>query len=164
MHLFVLRAHNVPLVLTLFFLALDDVSGVRAAVQDVLALLLAADLDLAVERLRHGDDVRVGLIPGNGVGETFGAFTAFDGERPEQRTKESDELELCKIDAGAGTVTVAKRCIATEVGKLGQGLFVCWVGGIYPALRLELGGVGIKRFFAGDQTAKLLAKESSTLR
>lgn len=159
-HLFILRAHNVPLVLTLFFLALDDVAGVGTAIHDVLALLLAANLDLAVERLRHGNDVGVGLIPGNGVGETFGTFAAFDGERPEQRTEESDEFKLGKVDARAGTVTVAKRCVATKVGEFSQGFFVCWVGGIDPALRLEFCRVGVKRFLAGNQTAEMLAKES----
>lgn len=108
MHLFVFRPHNVPLVLALVLGLLDDVSRVGAAIHDVLALFFASYLNVAGERLRHGNDVRVRLVPGDGVGEAFGAFLAFDGEGPEEGTEEGDELGLRKVDAGTGTVAVAE--------------------------------------------------------
>jgi hypothetical protein len=107
-HLFVVRANNIPLVLALFLVALDHVSCIRAAVHDVFALLLASHLDVAVERLRHGDDVRVGLVPRDRVRKTFGTLAAFDGEGPEQSTEKSNEFGLGEVDAGASAVAVAE--------------------------------------------------------
>lgn len=151
MHLLVLGPHDIPLILALALVLLDDVPGVWAAVHDVPALLLAADFDLAVEGLRHGDDVGIRLVPRDGVGEAFGSLFAFDGEGPEEGTEEGDQLGLREVDAGAGAVAVAERCVATEVGEFGERLLVGRVGGIDPALGLEFCGIGVERFLAGDQ-------------
>jgi hypothetical protein len=153
-HLFVVRANNIPLVLALFLIALDHVSCIRAAVHDVFALLLASHLDVAVERLRHCDDVRVGLVPRDRVCKAFGTLAAFDGERPEQSTKKSNEFGLSEVDTGASAVTVAERCVATKIGVFGQRLLVSWVGWVEEAFWLELSGIGVDGFIARDETAK----------
>jgi hypothetical protein len=151
-HLFVLRANDIPLVLPLFLVTLNHVSCIRAAIHDVSSLLLASHLDVAVEWLRHSDDVRVGLVPRDGVRKALSTLAAFDGERPEQSAEKSDEFGLGEVDAGASAVAVAERCVATKVGVLGQGLFVSRVGGVEEAFWFELSGIGIDGFVAGDET------------
>lgn len=143
MHLFVLRPDNIPLVLALALVLLHDVPGIRAPVHDVLALLLAAHLDLAVEGLRHRDHVRVRLVPWHRVGVAFGAFAALDGEGPEERAEEGHQLGLGEVYAGAGPVAVAEGGVAAEVWVFGQGLLVGGVGGVDPAFGLELGWVWV---------------------
>jgi hypothetical protein len=153
-YLFVIRANDIPLVLPLFLVALDHVSCVRTAIHDVLALLLASHLDVAVEWLRHGDDVRVGLVPRDWVRKAFSTFTTFDGERPEQSTEKSNEFGLGEVDARASAVAIAERCVATKVGELGQWLLVSWVGGVEESFWLELSGIGVDGFVARDETTK----------
>lgn len=149
----ILRTHDIPLVLALGFVALDHVARVGAAVHDVFPLPFTPHLDLAVERFRHGDDVRVRLVPRHGVGEAFGTLTALDGEGPEESTEEGDELSLGEINARAGTVAVTEGGVATQVGELGQRLLVGRVGGIDPALGLEFSRIGVERLFTGNKTA-----------
>lgn len=151
MDLLVLRPNNIPLVLALVLVLLDNIPGIRAAVEDVLALRLAADLNVAVERFGHCDDVRVGFVPGDGVGISDGSFAAFHGEGPEEGAEEGYQLGLGEVDAGAGAVAVAEGGVAAKVGVFGQGLFVGWVGGVDPAFGFEFGWVGVEGFFAGNQ-------------
>jgi hypothetical protein len=117
----VLRPYDIPLILAFLFVLLDDIARVGATIYDVLALFLASYLDLAAEWLGHSDDVGVGLVPGDGVGEPFGTFAALDGEGPEEGAEECDELGLGEVDAGAGAAAVAKDVSPRRLGNSVKG-------------------------------------------
>jgi hypothetical protein len=159
-YLLVLRPYDIPLILAFLFVLLDDIARVGATIYDVLALFLAAHLDVAAEWLGHSDDVGVGLVPGDGVSEPFGTFAALDGEGPEEGAEECNELGLGEVDAGAGATAIAKGRVATKVGKFGQGLFVSRVGWVEEAFGLELGGLGVDRLVTRYQAVNLLVDDT----
>ena len=147
-------AGDIPAVFALALVVLDQVIAGREVVEDLLTLVLAADLDVALERLRHGDDPGCSLVPWERVVETVAAFRSLDLEGPEEGADEGEEFVGGEVDAWAGPVAVAEGGVAAEVGKFGQGFFVGGPGGVEPAIRDEFFAAGVEGFFAADEAGR----------
>lgn len=112
--------------------------------------LLAADLQVELERQRSSDDVaREGLGVGP-LGLSVGSDVGLHRERPQQGAAGDEELGFRDLDAGTHAAAAAEAVVANQTRVHAQRLLVRRVLRLEPTGRVVGFAVGVEDGVAGD--------------